>query len=105
MSDLTIWIVIALIAVAGLGLRAAFLLLPFKGEIPPRLEFVLGLVPPAALSALVVPAILAPEGTLDLLTPAPIAGLVALIISLRTGNLALTMVVGLVAYAGLDLVI
>lgn len=68
------------------------------------MQFVLDLVPAAALSALVVPALLRPEGNFDLVSPAPTAGLVALVVSLRYGNLALTMATGLVAYLLFDLV-
>lgn len=100
-----VWAVILVIAFGGFALRAAFLLLPLRGEVPPRVQFILGLVPAAALSALVVPALLRPEGDFALVSPAPIAGLVALVVSLRYGNLALTMATGLTAYLALDLVL
>lgn len=103
MSSSMIWVVIALIALGGFALRAAFLVLPLRAELPPRVQFVLGLVPAAALSALVVPALLQPEGQFDLIAPAPLAGLIALAFSLRFGNLALTMAIGLLAYIALDL--
>lgn len=105
MSSGMVWAVIAILALGGFALRAAFLLLPLRSEVPPRLQFILDLVPAAALSALVAPALLLPDGDFELLAPAPMAGLIALVVSLRYGNLALTMAAGLTAYLALDLVL
>lgn len=107
MSTATIWLIIAAIAVGGFVLRAAFIVVPvLPRHLPPRLSLVLGMVPAAAFAALVAPALFIDDGgRFEPISPATLAGAIALLISLRWKNLALTIVCGLVAYACLDLVL
>jgi branched-subunit amino acid transport protein len=102
-----IWVVIAAVAVGGFALRAVFLLLPLiPRDLPPRLELVLGLVPAAAFSALLAPSIFLDDGGhLRLISPASLAAAVAVLVSLRWKNFALSIVCGLISYALFDLVL
>lgn len=111
MSTATIWLIIGATALGGFGLRAAFILVPvLPRTLPPRLSLVLDLVPAAAFAALVAPAIFL-DGNGDgvdefvLTSPATIAGAIALVVSWRWKNLALSIVCGLAAYALLDTVL
>lgn len=92
------WIVIAVGAVGTFLLRASSLLLAerFRG-IPDGAREALRMVPPAALAALVAPAVLRPGGSLTLFGPRPVAAALALVVAWRTRNVLATIVTGLVA--------
>ncbi|WP_167759633.1 AzlD domain-containing protein [Mycobacterium sp. PS03-16] len=106
MSTATIWWVILAIAVGGFALRAVFILVPIlPRNLPPRLSLVLQMVPAAAFAALVAPSVFLEDGRFELISPATLAGAIALLVSFRWNNLALSIVCGLVAYGCLDLVL
>lgn len=103
MSNTTIWIIII-----GMGLityleRLSFLLILGKRKMPPLLERSLRFTPPAVLSALVLPAFLYNDGVLDfsLGNIRMLAGFIAALVAWRTGNILLTIVVGMVALWGM----
>lgn len=105
-STASIWLVIGATAVGGFLLRAAFILVPLlPRNLPPRLSLVLQMVPAAAFAALVAPSVFfdGDGGEFRLLSPATVAGAIALLVSWRWKNLALSIVVGLAAYACVDL--
>lgn len=105
MSSWHIWLIIAVVAVGGFALRGVFILLPIlPRRLPARLRLLLGLVPAAAFSALVAPSLVLVDGRLQLLAPASLAGVVAVLVSFLTKSLALSIVCGLAAYGLLDLV-
>ena len=87
------------IVVAGAGtfvMRASFLVVAHRlTTLPPLVHRILRQIPPAALASLVFPALLRPEGTLDLFQPRLAAGLVAAVVAWRTRNTALTLIVGM----------
>lgn len=84
---------------AGIGtyaMRASFLAFAHKlADVPPAVQRVLRQIPPAALASLVFPALLRPEGNLDLWQERLFAGLVAAAVAWKTRNVALTLVVGM----------
>lgn len=98
-SDDVIWAAILLAGLGTYAIRASFLFLFERlGQIPPRVQTALGMVPPAVLSALVVPAVLAPEGSLVVLgNERLLAGALAALVAWYTESILLTMVVGLAA--------
>jgi branched-subunit amino acid transport protein len=91
------------IVVSGLGtyaMRASFLAFAHRmATVPPALSRVLRQIPPAALAALVLPALVRPEGRLDLLQPRLLAGVIAALIAWRTRNVGVTLVVGMAVLA------
>ncbi len=94
-----------LMGVGTLALRASVLVVAERlGEVPPRVREVLRMIPPAALAALVAPAVMRPHGTFDLVSPESVAGLLALLVAWRTKSLLATIVVGLVGVVLLGLV-
>jgi branched-subunit amino acid transport protein len=106
MSTATIWLVIVVTAVGGFLLRAAFILVPvLPRNLPPRLSLVLQMVPAAAFAALVAPAVFfdGDGADLKLISPATLAGAIALAVSWKWKNLALSIICGLAAYALFDL--
>jgi branched-subunit amino acid transport protein len=84
---------------AGLGtyaMRASFLAFAHRlADVPPGVQRLLRQIPPAALASIVLPALLRPEGTLDLTQPRLVAGTVAAVVAWRTRNIALTLAVGM----------
>ena len=87
------------IAVAGAGtyvIRASFLSVAHRmTSIPPLFQRCLRMIPPAALAGLVLPALIRPEGTLDLWQPRALVGAFAIYLGWRTGNVVLTLVLGM----------
>jgi branched-subunit amino acid transport protein len=83
-------------AIGTYGMRASFLAFAHRlADVPPGIQRLLRQIPPAALASIVVPALLRPEGTVDVLQPRLIAGVAAALVAWKTRNTALTLVVGM----------
>lgn len=102
----TAWIVLALAGVATFLIRASFVLFAERfGEVSADTRLLLRMIPPAALAALVAPAVLRVEGELVLLGPRSLAAAVALAVAAVTRSILLTIAVGIVAVVGLELLL
>ena len=79
------------------GVRYPVLALVGRLELPPRLQAALRFIPPAVLSAIVAPAVFAPQGELWLsyTNSYLVAGMAAALIAWRTRNLLWTIVLGM----------
>jgi branched-subunit amino acid transport protein len=100
-----VWTAIVLAGAGTFSMRASFLVFAHRlAEVPPVVQRVLRQIPPAALAAIVVPALVSPDGHLDLLQPRLLAGVVAAAVAWRTRNVGLTLVVGIVLLAVLQAV-
>lgn len=98
-----VWIAIVLSGAGTFAMRASFLAAAGRlARVPPRVQRLLRQIPPAALAALVVPALVRPEGAVDLLHPRFAAGALAAVVAWRTRSAALTLVVGMVALIALE---
>jgi branched-subunit amino acid transport protein len=91
--------------VAGMALvtfAARYPVLAFFGRLnpPPYVLQALKFVPPAVLTALIVPSVLLPEGKLAVQPQNAflVAGVLAALIAWRTRNLLLTIVLGMAAF-------
>lgn len=90
------------LVVAGLvtfAIRLSFIALLGKVALPPVLTRALRFVPPAVLSAIILPELVMQDGALDL-RPANarlLAGVLAAVIAWRTRNVLLTIAVGMAA--------
>jgi len=82
------------------GTRYPIMALLSKHPLPDQFKLALEYVPPAVLVAIIVPEVLAPNGELflSLSNNALAASLTAVLISLRTKNLLLTIVGGMAVY-------
>jgi branched-subunit amino acid transport protein len=68
-------------------MRASFLVFAHRlADVPPSVQRLLWQIPPAALAAIVVPAFLRPEESLDVWQPRFLAGAIAAAIAWRTRN-------------------
>ncbi|MEY2568897.1 MAG: hypothetical protein QOE35_3426 [Actinomycetota bacterium] len=91
-----VWVVIVLSGVGTFAMRASFLAAAHRiATVPPAVQRLLRQIPPAALASLVVPALLRPEGHIDVTQGRLYAGLIAAVVAWRTRNTALTLVVGM----------
>ena len=91
-----IWTAIILSGIGTYAMRASFLVFAHRlADVPPNVQRLLRQIPPAALAAIVIPALLRPEGSLDVWQPRFLAGLVAALVAWKTRNIALTLAVGI----------
>lgn len=91
-----VWLAILLSGAGTYAMRASFLAAAHRlASVPPAAARLLRQIPPAALAAIVVPALIRPEGQLDLVQPRLLAGIVAALVAWRTRNVGLTLVVGM----------
>lgn len=98
--DRTFWLTVVCAGVITLGLRLSFIALSNVLRIPPLAKRALTFVPPAILSALVWPAVVVRHGHIDL-SPHNlflVATLIAAIAAWRTGNIFITLLVGMGAF-------
>lgn len=93
-----LWVTIVLAGLGTVASRVSFLGVAHRIADPPiGVQRVLRMIPPAALAALVLPALVRPEGTLDLTQPRFFAGILATAVAFRTKNVLVTLAVGMVA--------
>jgi branched-subunit amino acid transport protein len=98
-----IWAVIAVSGAGTYAMRASFLAAAHRlATVPPAAARILRQIPPAALAAIIAPALVRAGGRLDLLQPRLLAGAVAAVIAWRTRNVGLTLVVGMAVVVGLE---
>lgn len=100
-DPLVVWGIVLAILVGTLAARVSFIVLFGRLDaVPPRLERLLQFVAPAALAALAVPSLVAPDGAIAL---APgnerlIAGALAAAVAWYTEDILATVVAGMAAY-------
>lgn len=100
-----VWTAVVLAGAGTFAMRASFLVLAHRlTDVPPAVQRLLRQIPPAALASIVAPALLRPEGSVDLTHPRLFAGVVAGLVAWRTRNIALTLVVGMAIVVALDAV-
>lgn len=91
-----VWLTIVLAGAGTYLLRISFLVVANRlVDLPRRVTRVLEQIPPAAFAALVLPALVRPEGELDLWQPRLLVGVLAAVVSWRTRNIAVTLVFGM----------
>ena len=94
---MTVWLVIIVVGVFTFATRASFILLQGEREFPEGLSRALRFVPAAVLSAIIWPAVFAPDQQLDL-SPGNLrifAAAVAVLIAWRTRNILATIAAGM----------
>lgn len=90
------WTTIVLAGLGTFAMRASFLAVAHRlVAVPPRVHRLLRQIPPAALAALVMPAVLRPAADFDLVQARVPAAIAAALVAWRTRNVALTLVVGM----------
>ena len=101
MSD--VWVAIVLAAAGTYAMRASFLVAAHRmSELPPWADRILRQIPPAALAAIVAPALLRPEGVVDVFQPRLLGGVLAGLVAWKTRSVTLTLVLGMVGIVALE---
>ena len=97
MTTIDIYLVIAVLAVITGGTRGSFLVFAPKVSLPASLQRALRFVPAAVFPALIAPEFLMSNGHLALTTDnlRLLAGLMAGMVALKTGNTLATIVTGM----------
>jgi branched-subunit amino acid transport protein len=89
-------VVIVLSGAGTFAMRASFLAAANRvTNVPQGIRRLLRQIPPAALASLVVPALVRPHGSFNLLQGRLAAGALAALVAWRTRSVALTLVIGL----------
>lgn len=98
-----VWLAIMLAGSGTFAMRASFVAFAHRlAEVPPWADRILRQIPPAALSAIILPAIVRPEGTIDVLQPRLVAGIAAALIAWKTKSVLLTLVLGILGLMALE---
>jgi branched chain amino acid efflux pump len=91
-----VWATILLAGAGTFAMRASFMAAADRlVDLPPWAQRILRQIPPAALASIVLPALVRPDGELDLTHPRFIAGIIAALVAWRTNNVVATLVVGM----------
>ena len=104
---MNIWLVMLTGGVLTFAIRLSFILLLERIKVPEWFRRGLRFVPAAVLSAIVLPELTDPNGTLFLSwrNPQLLAGAVAILVAWRTKNVILTIVAGMAALLVFQLVL
>ncbi len=94
---MSVWLTIFGMAMVTYATRA-IPLLTMRGQPNPKLARFLSYVPPAIFAALIVPALFAPSGSIEV-GAALYAGLFGVLVAWRSHNMAITIIAGLAAFA------
>ncbi len=94
-----LWLTIIAMGLVTFAIRLSLIALLGRFEVPPLISQALRFVPPAVLSAIVLPELLQPGGQLNLSlgNARLLAGLMAVLVAWRTRNVLLTVGAGMLA--------
>jgi branched-subunit amino acid transport protein len=96
---MNIWIIIIIGGLLTFATRLSFIFLLDRIKVPDWFQRGLRFVPVAVLSAIILPELTSPNGTLFLSwrNPQLLAGIIAILVAWRTKNVLLTILAGMVA--------
>ena len=96
---MTAWLIIVGMGIVTYAIRLSLIVLLGRLDVPPLVQRALRFVPPAVLSAIILPEVLRPGGALDISfgNDRLIAGVLAAGVAWRTKNVFLSIAVGMVA--------
>ena len=103
---MNIWLVLLLGGLLTFGMRYSFIYLLGRFELPETLRRALRFVPPAVLTAIVVPELFVRSGQFDvsLTNFRLLAGVIAVLVAWKTKNTLLTILAGMVALLVLEFI-
>ena len=96
---MNLWLIVIAMGVVTYGIRLVPIVLLGRSEIPLVVQQALRFVPPAVLTAIIVPELLYRDSQIDvsLTNVRLIAGLIAVVVAWRTKNALITIGVGMIA--------
>ena len=94
---MTLWLIILGMGLITYAIRLSFIVLGERGQVSPVFQRGLKYVPTAVLSAIILPELLQPGGTLDISlgNARLLAGLIAALVAWRTKNVLATIGAGM----------
>lgn len=97
-APLNIWLLMIAAGLVTFGIRLSFIFLLERVKTPEWFKRALRLVPPAVLSALILPELIQHNNTIDvsIYNHQLLAGAVAVLVAWRTRNVVLTITAGMV---------
>jgi branched-subunit amino acid transport protein len=96
---MNLWLIVIAMGLVTFGIRFVPIVLLGRIEIPPVMQRALRFVPPAVLTAIIVPELLFRNNQMDVsLTNARLlAGVIAIVVAWRTKNALITIGAGMIA--------
>lgn len=96
---MNIWLVMFIGGLITFGMRFSLIFLFGRFEVPETMRRALHYVPPAVLSAIILPELFYPAGSLDLSlgNTRLLAGVIAILVALYSKNTLLTILAGMIA--------
>ena len=96
---MNIWLVMLIGGLLTFGMRFSLIFLFGRFEVPDTMRKALHYVPPAVLSAIILPELIYPSGSLDLSfgNTRLMAGIIAMLVAWYTKNTLLTILAGMAA--------
>ena len=108
MSPLELWLTIVAMGLVTFLTRLSFIMAWGRIEMPEWMRRSLRYVPPAVLSAIILPELLRPGGepiNISFQNERLLAGFIAAVVAWRTRNALLTIIVGMAVLWGLKLIV
>jgi len=104
---MNIWVIMIIAGLLTFATRLSFIFLLDRIKVPDWFRRGLRFVPMAVLSAIILPELTSPNGTLFLSwrNPQMLAGMVAILVAWKTKNVLLTILAGLVALVAFQLLL
>jgi branched-subunit amino acid transport protein len=96
---MNLWLIIAGMGILTYAIRLSMILMSGQIRLADDLQRALRYVPPAVLSAIILPEMVQPGGTLDLTlgNERLLAGLIAIVVAWFTRNMIWTVAIGMIA--------
>jgi branched-subunit amino acid transport protein len=96
---MNLWLIIAGMGVITYAIRLSMIVISGQIQLGDSLQRALRYVPPAVLSAIILPEMMQPGGTLDLTlgNDRLLAGLIAMLVAWFTKNMIWTVAIGMIA--------
>jgi len=98
------WLTMIIVGFLTFGIRLSFIVILDRWETPPILQRALRFVPIAVLTAIIVPELVMPGGTLNIsfTNLRLLAGIVAMLVAWKTKNIVWTIIAGMGVLLGLQ---
>jgi len=96
---MNLWLVIIGMGIITYAIRLSMIVLSGQIQLGERLQWALRYVPPSVLSAIILPEMLQPGGTVDISlgNERLLAGLIAIVVAWYTKNMIWTVAIGMIA--------
>ena len=101
------WLTMIIVGILTFGIRLSFIVILDRWETPALIQRSLRFVPVAVLTAIIIPELVMPGGTVDISISnlRLLAGIVAMLVAWKTKNIVWTIIAGMGVLLGLQYLI